>query len=98
MGAVLLPLLLWTGTIQYIHLECGGSWPARLGPQRRRRFCFFHSPRSHSPNGPSNPNRPTVLTLPGGEGRGEGGFFVPTELFRWRRGLGRGGHSLQSRK
>src|SRR5213078_1773892 len=47
-------------------MECGGR------AQRRPRFASSTRPRSHTPNGSSNPNRSTALPLPRGEGRGEG--------------------------
>jgi hypothetical protein len=46
-------------------------WSAGAERSGDPRFCFFH-PRSHAPNGSSNPNRSTVLPLPEGEGCGEG--------------------------
>src|SRR5712672_3005292 len=58
------PLL--AGTIQFNSMECGGR------AQRRPRFASSTRPRSHTPNGSSNPNRSTVLPLAKGEGRGEG--------------------------
>jgi hypothetical protein len=47
---------------------------------QRTHFCFLSRPRSHSPNGSSNPNRSTVLPLPKGEGRGEGEERVQLQL------------------
>jgi len=76
----LTPTLSPTGTIQINSMERGGR------AQRRRRFCLFCPPQSHTPNGSSDPNRSATLPLPKGDGWGEREERVQLHRYGWCEG------------